>query len=105
DENGKPVANMRFDLNVVIRPGDPGPFTADTISTITTSYGNLDSARFQNFHTDAHGKARFPALIPGANYQVLANAGGMRGYRMVREFTAESGKTLDLKTIKISQTE
>jgi len=65
----------------------------------------LDWQRFQNFHTDADGKATFPALIPGAKYQVLANVGGMRGYRIVSEFTAESGKTLDLKTIKISQTE
>src|SRR5262249_21953471 len=105
NDKGQPMRDLRFNLSLVIKSGDTGPFTADTISTITADMLSLDGERYQKLQVDAEGRVTFPTLIPGAKDQVRANAGGMRGYRIVGEFTAESSKTVDLKTIKMKNDE
>jgi hypothetical protein len=47
--------------------------------------------------TDAEGRVTLPALIPGATYRLIQFDG------QAKDFTAESGKTLDLKDIPIKQ--
>jgi hypothetical protein len=49
----------------------------------------------KDFATDANGKITFPALIPGATYRIALPNGA------VKDFKAESGKTVDLKDITV----
>jgi len=59
----------------------------------------LDRHTYDRIESDAQGHITFPALIPGATYQVNRFYGEFPAPH--KEFTAESGKAVDLGDIPI----
>jgi protocatechuate 3,4-dioxygenase beta subunit len=105
DGSGKPLADYAVSPDIVITPGHPriaggrkeGEFLADQESLV-----NLDRHNYwDKVKTDAQGRVTFPALIPGATYRI----GRWEKDRWLphREFTVESGKTIDLGDVIIQR--
>jgi RNA polymerase sigma factor (sigma-70 family) len=83
DAAGKPVANQRLDLEMVVSAADAG------------SAADVD--HLSGPPTDAEGRVTFPALIPGATYRIVEM--GDRDDPVKCEFKAESGKTIKLPDV------
>jgi hypothetical protein len=105
DGNGKPLANMRPRLEMVVTPGvsffdydekdQMDPLNADDISM-----GSLDG-RYETLRTDAQGKVTFPTLLPGATFRIIAQSPEAGFVNVKKDFTVEPGQLLDLKDITI----
>jgi hypothetical protein len=67
----------------------PGAHDRVWLKADTLNYG-------KGFATDAQGKITFPALIPGGTYRIALPNG------KVKDFKAESGKTVDLGDITVA---
>jgi hypothetical protein len=83
----------------VVREDDAREWGADEASLT-----NIDRHNYwDKIQTDAAGRVTFPALIPGAVYRV--GRFDKDRWRLHKEFTVESGKTVDLGDIPINQGE
>jgi RNA polymerase sigma factor (sigma-70 family) len=96
DADGKPQANRRVVLDLVITPGphrldrkaiEKGELAADEVMVSNFDFRNMPL-------TDDEGRVTFPALIPGATYRIVELLD--RDDIVKCEFKAESGKTLKL---------
>jgi RNA polymerase sigma factor (sigma-70 family) len=104
DGKGRPLAGWRIPPDIIITPGhsretpgrrdQEGELLADKGSVMT-----LDRHTYDRIESDAQGHITFPALIPGATYQVNRFDGEFPAPH--KEFTAESGKAVDLGDIPI----
>ena len=71
-----------------------GP-NVDKIAADSTYIPNVDRFNHDGYAvTNAKGEILFSALIPGANYRITAYENGR--FKSIKDFVAESGKTLDL---------
>jgi RNA polymerase sigma factor (sigma-70 family) len=97
DGKGKPLAGFQPSPEIVVTPTSGG-LLADRGSLV-----NLDRHNYwDRLKTDANGRITFPALIPGATYQVERFE--KNNYWVLhKEFTVESGKTVDLGEVVIDQ--
>jgi hypothetical protein len=105
DRNGKPIANMRLHVQLVLTPGGselepidkPGP-TADLCYM-----ANLDneSHGYNKLVSDAQGRVTLPTLIPGATFKLTGTHPNDGIFNLNKEFKAESGKTIDLGDIVV----
>ena len=105
--NGKvqPLPGLAAAPDIVITPGagraalagvGKGELLAD-VGSLT----NLDRHNYSDrVRTDDQGRVTFPALIPGATYRVNRLEGDY--WVPHKEFTAESGKTIDLGDVPIN---
>jgi hypothetical protein len=104
DGKGQPLVGWRIPPNIIITPGQSRetPGRRDKEGELLADMGsvmNLDRHTYDRIESDAKGHITFPALIPGATYQV---SGFDAGYPALhKEFKAESGKTVDLGDIPI----
>jgi hypothetical protein len=100
DAAGKPPAKYVPWLQLVVTPG-PRIFQAledktlaSEVVTLTGRYGGQISAH----PTDAEGYVTFEGLIPGATYR-LKKTDQEPNNEVIKEFTVEAGKTLDLEVV------
>jgi RNA polymerase sigma factor (sigma-70 family) len=111
DGKGQPLANYMVSPDLVVTPGagkrvpnvagelGKGELIADTMALV-----NLDRHNYwDKVRTDAQGRITFPALIPGATYRVARWE--KDDWVPHKEFTVESGKTIDLGDIVINKAE
>jgi hypothetical protein len=111
DDNGQPIAGHAMSPDMIITPGSPKrylnaagdhgkeEFLADSMALV-----NLDRTNYSDkVKTDAEGHITFPALIPGATYRVARWE--KDEWVPHKEFTVESGKTIDLGDIVINKAE
>jgi RNA polymerase sigma factor (sigma-70 family) len=107
DGKGQPVTNYRAAPDIVITPGPwddydatvaKGKLLADSGSLVNLDRHNYWEDRVK---TDVRGRITFPALIPGATYRV--SRWEKNNWLPHKEFTVESGKTLDLGDIIIDR--
>jgi RNA polymerase sigma factor (sigma-70 family) len=109
DKAGKPIANMRVHVQLVLTPGGsgvepiykPGP-TADLCYM-----ANLDneSHSHDKLRSDAQGRLTLPALIPGATFKLIGSRPNEGIFNLNKEFTARAGKTLDLGDVVVKPPE
>jgi RNA polymerase sigma factor (sigma-70 family) len=102
DAQGKPVARQYPWLEMVVTPGsDRHDFKAHEAGQLAADadfVANIDRLNHWNRPaTDAQGRVNFPALIPGATYRLVEPAD--MGDSIKKEFTAESGKTVELPDV------
>ena len=113
DAQGRPIARLDLDPGVffllVITPGPSGPnylfrsarkqraLEADEQDLFTVDRLHYS---FPMQQLDAAGRCTLPALISGATYRIAAIEKGR--WLVKKEFKAEAGKTLDLKTITLT---
>jgi hypothetical protein len=90
DKEGNPRPGHSPFFVLVTRPGDKDVEPVRDIVTYTdpVHYGGLGPV------ADAEGRCTFPALIPGATYQILGND-------LSKEFTVKPGEKRDLGDIVI----
>jgi RNA polymerase sigma factor (sigma-70 family) len=108
DAQGKPVADHRPMLDIVVTPGphrydfkaaEKGQLAADQ-----DFLANIDRHNYwKGPVSDAQGRCTFPALIPGVTYRLSNFRKGM--HFVERDFTVEAGKTFDAGDITISRPE
>jgi hypothetical protein len=102
DAKGKPLADHYAPLEIVVTPG-PHKFESAVMSggALAADSGhnaNIDRTNYWDGPlTDADGRITMPALIPGARYRIITFEKGLA--IVLKEFVAESGKTLDLGKI------
>jgi RNA polymerase sigma factor (sigma-70 family) len=107
DAKGQPLANYSPSPEIIITPGAAGRVIVPGKGELLADSGSLTNLDRHNYwdrvKTDAKGRVTFPALIPGATYRV----DGFKDDYFVphKEFTAESGKTIDLGDVVIDQKE
>src|SRR5205807_2140723 len=101
--NGKPVAGRTPNLQIVTSPG-VDPFQREAVLNKGLLFAdadfvaNLDRLNYwRGLRSDAQGRVRLPALIPGATYRLLPHAKG----QPARDFTVEAGKTMDLGDVSV----
>ncbi len=105
DGEGRPVTDMRLYVEMPISPGvsffDQAAQQEYQLTADCATMHALDRKHYQNPRTDADGRIELTNLIPGARYWIVGTlpTGGM--VRLPVEFTAESGKTFDLKDIPV----
>jgi hypothetical protein len=96
DDKGTPLAGYQASPEIIITPATGG-LNADRGSLI-----NLDRHNYwDKVKTDKDGRVTFPALIPGATYLLERFEKG--GFVPHKEFTVESGKTVDLGDVRIGK--
>lgn len=100
DADGRPHQDRRFSPEMVITPGTlPHDFEAARTGELAAdqeALSNIDRLNhWEQYNTDSDGQIVFPALIPGATYR-LVTSDEKGGLKIFRDFTVESGKTLDL---------
>jgi hypothetical protein len=105
DGKGQPLANYAAAPDIVITPGAWGDYATSVkkgeLLADAESLTNLDRHNYwHKVKTDAEGRVTFPALIPGATYRV--ERWEKDKWVPHKEFTAESGKTVDLGDIPIN---
>jgi hypothetical protein len=99
DGNGKPLAGHFPWLDLVVTPG-PDRFEAaakgvGVLAGDSAYVVNIDRTNYRpGPKTDDQGRITYPALIPGARYRIVTYEKGAA--IVLKEFVAESGKTLDL---------
>jgi RNA polymerase sigma factor (sigma-70 family) len=107
DPAGKPVAGFRASgmITMVVTPGAPtrmavqnGQLFAD--EDILTRIDPINHA--EGPVSEANGRISFPALIPGANYNVRSGPRG-RPPSFRKDFTVQSGEMVDLGDIPIER--
>jgi RNA polymerase sigma factor (sigma-70 family) len=94
DAQGKPLANYRPDVRLVLTPG---PAFQESLEKAVLGADTLElAAPFRNDspRTDAQGRITFPTLIPGATYRVDWIGGR-------KEFTVKSAQDLKLDDITV----
>jgi RNA polymerase sigma factor (sigma-70 family) len=108
DGQGRPLAGYAAAPDIVVTPGassdDAAAQAKGELLADAGSLTNLDRHNYwDRLRTDAKGRITFPALIPGATYRV----GRYDRDRWLphKEFTAESGKTIDLGDVTIKKAE
>ena len=90
DAQGKPVVNSAGDtLFLVMSPGTDLP-GADSNLADLVYYMTLDPERARGLRSDIDGRVTFVSLIPGATYRLRNH-----------DFTAESGKTIELPDLTL----
>jgi hypothetical protein len=105
DQEGKPIAGLAFDLQIVVTPGKPklarlpdqGPeFLADedSYSKCIRMWSNGEAPI-----SNAEGNAKFEWLIPGATYRLYRR--GPRAPEVAAEFTVDASETRDLGEIQM----
>jgi RNA polymerase sigma factor (sigma-70 family) len=105
DGQGQPVADYAASPDLVITPGAAGrvivPGKAELLAD-STSLTNFDRHNYwHRLKTDAKGRITFPALIPGATYRI--ERWEKDTWVPHKEFTAESGKAVDLGDVTINK--
>jgi hypothetical protein len=102
DADGKPLANIRCHIDVVITPGVPWTETIRQKGMVaeTAFLSSLDRKGHENLRSDARGRVTLPTLIPGATHQLLVSPAG-RGMVYLKQFKVEAGKSLDLGNLPV----
>jgi RNA polymerase sigma factor (sigma-70 family) len=107
DGQGRPLADYAASPDLVITPGAAGRVIVpgkEELLADATSLTNFDRHNYwARLKTDEKGRITFPALIPGATYRV--ERWEKDGWVPHKEFTAESGKTIDLGDVPIDRKE
>jgi RNA polymerase sigma factor (sigma-70 family) len=108
DAQGKPVADHRPILDIVVTPGPHRyDFEASQKGQLAADQDFLVNIDRHNYLkgpvTNAEGRCTFPALIPGVTYRFSAFYKGM--FSVARDFTVEAGKTFDAGDITIARPE
>ena len=107
DAHGKPLAGYRgeFLMSMIITPG-PSPAGRDPADAKLLAAERdfvvwIDPINYANPpFSDAHGRISFPALIPGASYQIVRSPTSLQPRKV---FTIKPGETLDLGDILIEK--
>lgn len=96
-DEGEPAVNSGFGALFFMMTEGPHPVMdqpKDGQLAADADYaGNVDSRNHQLHQTDENGVAEFPALIPGATYELRVN--GADG-KLKKRFVAKSGETIEL---------
>jgi hypothetical protein len=109
DGRGTPVTDSRVSPDVVVTPGRSGEYRRDDAKEgeLLADEGSLVNLDRHNYwdkvKTDAEGRVTFPALVPGATYRV--GRWEKDHWVLHKEFTVESGKTIDLGNVRIDKGE
>jgi hypothetical protein len=105
--DGTPAAGLRFGPELVVTPGAaPGDEAVQReLLADAGLLANLDRHNhWDGPRTDAEGRITWPALIPAATYRfVMYDKEGR--LKQLKQFTAESGKTVDLGDITLLSAE
>jgi protocatechuate 3,4-dioxygenase beta subunit len=105
DGQAKPRANLAAAPDIVVTPGGWNLYGSGGKNELLADSGSLTNIDRHNYggrvKTDAAGRITFPALIPGATYRVARWE--KDEWRPFKEFTVESGKTLDLGDVIINE--
>jgi RNA polymerase sigma factor (sigma-70 family) len=102
DPKSRPVAGYRSDrmILMIVRP-ESNPVAANSLCAESDFLGRIDPINYANSPvSDAHGRISFPALIPGASYQIVRRT---TGSQIPKNFTIKPGETLDLGDILIEK--
>jgi RNA polymerase sigma factor (sigma-70 family) len=107
-KDGKPMANHQPMPEIVVTPGTPrndfDAYKKGLLAADADFLANVDRHNYWNGPScDAEGRCTFVALIPGVTYRFLDYRDGM--FVVQKEFTAVSGKTLELGDIRVSSSE
>jgi hypothetical protein len=99
DSEGKPIAELEPGLHLVVTPGaSPFDFSSAERGQLAADEdfaANIDRKNQTPMpKTGQDGVATFRVLIPGATYDLAGGRDGKLG--VLKQFTAEAGKTLDL---------
>jgi RNA polymerase sigma factor (sigma-70 family) len=101
DGDGKPLTGYYPWLQLVVTPG-PRIYQALQDKTlaaeVVTLTGRYGSAVHNDLATDDKGYVTFAGLIPGATYR-LKKVRQEPNNEVIKEFTAEAGKTLELEVV------
>jgi RNA polymerase sigma factor (sigma-70 family) len=102
DADGKPLANLRCHVDLVITPGIPWAESVRQKGLIaeTAFVSSLDPKGYENLRSDARGWVTLPTLIPGATHSLTASPSG-RGLIYLKTFQVEAGKMLDLGDLPV----
>jgi hypothetical protein len=112
DAGGKPVVGT-LPQNTVTMVVTPGPIyvrRADLAGKLAAEDADVCQIDTVNYRaelvTDAQGKLKLPALIPGANYRLVDWSTAVRGEtgpQVRKEFSVKPGEMLDLGDILIDK--
>jgi hypothetical protein len=112
DAHRKPIAGYRgeFLLSLIITPGRSSvsrdPADAKLLAAEGDFVSRIDPINYaKEPETDADGRIRFPALIPGATYRIVDRTtfSDSSGAQVRKDFTVKPGETLDLGEILIEK--
>jgi RNA polymerase sigma factor (sigma-70 family) len=104
DLGGKPLANESPTLLAVVTPGPPRLIRDQGLSADESFVANLDRQNYWHGpRTDRDGRITLPALVPEAPYRLIWS--GKEGKVFHKDFTVESGKTVDLGTLTVQRRE
>jgi RNA polymerase sigma factor (sigma-70 family) len=101
DREGKPAARQSLGLVLILTAGvqpSPEALGRGLLYAEEEFAGNLAWRYYRNLASDAHGRVRLPALIPGATYRVFSPAGLAP---LGKDFTVASGRTTNLGDVPI----
>jgi hypothetical protein len=106
DAQGQPQVGLETSLHLVITPGvgqyDFAAARAGKLAADCDFVANIDRINHSpRLKTDEQGRITFPALIPGAVYQLHAVQIQDRNFGILNEFTVKSGEQLDLGDVSI----
>jgi hypothetical protein len=102
DDEGRPVSNQSPLLYVMVTPGRPHRSRGQGLSADEDFINNIDRHNYWNPpRSDKNGQVLFPALVPGGIYRLYRV--GKQGLLLHKEFTVESGKTIDLGTVVVER--
>ena len=102
DPKGRPVAGYRSDrmIFMIVRP-ESNPAAANSLRAESDLLGRIDPINYAKPPvSDAQGRISFPALIPGASYQIVHSPTGPEARKSV---TVKPGEALDLGDILIEK--
>ena len=111
DAHGRPIAGYRgeYMITMIIIPNrDPGnraPADANSLLQVGRLFA-IDPINYAKEPvSDPQGRIKFPALIPGASYQIVDRTGvrGPSSSRVRKSFTVKPGETVDLGDILIEK--
>jgi RNA polymerase sigma factor (sigma-70 family) len=105
DEDGKPLVNLRTWLEILVTPGlhVADEFRMEESKEFTSEYAyqsTFDPGRKETY-TDAQGRVRFDALIPGATHLTICQPREGGTINLHKDFKVEPGQTLDLGDITV----
>ncbi len=105
DSRGKPIPDLQPDFEIVVTPGPhrlgPSAMRLVALAADAEYVANIDRTNYREIpKSDAEGRMTFPALIPGGRYRIVTYVKGRPN--ILKEFVAESGKTLELGKIVVA---
>ena len=108
DAEGRAVANYYPTIEIVVTPGthrfDSEAMRSGKLAADSDYIQNVDRTNYPTMpKSDDHGEVLLPALIPGANYQVVISRG--QQFDIAKKFQAQAGETLDLGDLVVERTE